>query len=85
MLKYLNGDQKNFIEQLDHILSKRKITDTKKLKVVKKIISDVIKNKDKALLKYEKKFSKNKKLTINNIRFSDFESIKINIFSKVSG
>jgi histidinol dehydrogenase len=77
MLNYLNGDQKNFIEKLDTILNKRKINDTKKLIVVKKIISNIIKNKDKALLNYEKKFSKNKKLTINNIKFSDLEIKKI--------
>ena len=58
-MKILNGKSKNFDKSLDSLLSKRK----KKLKAssasVTKIINDVKKNGDKALLKYERKFNKN--------------------------
>ena len=54
-MKILNSSSKNFDKSLDSLLSKRK----KKLKSssisVSKIINDVKKNGDKALLKYEKK------------------------------
>ena len=55
MLKFLNGNQKNFEKKLRFILDKRKIVQKSKSKDVKKIINDVKKNGDKALLKYEKK------------------------------
>ena len=58
-MKILNSNNKNFDKSLDNLLSKRK----KKLKAssvsVTKIINDVKKNGDKALLKYESKFNKN--------------------------
>ena len=59
-MKILNSKSKNFDKLLDNLLSKRK----KKLKAssvsVTKIINDVKKNGDKALLKYEKRFNQNK-------------------------
>ena len=55
----LKSNNKNFDKSLDNLLSKRK----KKLKAssvsVTKIINDVKKNGDKAVLKYERKFNKN--------------------------
>ncbi len=58
-MKTLNSNSKNFDKSLDNLLSKRK----KKLKAssvsVTKIINDVKKNGDKALLKYERRFNKN--------------------------
>ena len=58
-MKILNGNNKNFDKLLDKLLLERK----KKLQInsvsVKKIINDVKKNGDKAILKYEKKFNKN--------------------------
>ena len=55
----LNSNSKNFDKLLDNLLSKRK----QKLKAssvsVTKIINDVKKNGDNALLKYEKKFNQN--------------------------
>ena len=58
-MKILNSKSKNFDKLLDNLLSKRK----KKLKAssvsVTKIINDVKKNGDNALLKYEKKFNQN--------------------------
>ena len=59
-MKILNNKSKNFDKILDVFLLKRK----KKLQAssvsVTKIINDVKRNGDKALLKYEKKFNKNK-------------------------
>ena len=58
-MKILNSKSKRFDKSLDSLLSKRK----KKLKAssvsVTKIINDVKKNGDKALLKYEKRFNQN--------------------------
>ena len=58
-MKILNSNSKNFDKLLDNLLFKRK----KKLKAssvsVTKIINDVKKNGDKALLKYERRFNKN--------------------------
>jgi len=73
MLRILNGNKKNFIRKLELILDKRKIKSPKKTLVVKKIIKDVEKNKDKALIKYEKKFNNFKKFTSKDIKFSKTE------------
>ena len=58
-MKILHSKKKNFNKSLDNFLSERR----KKLKLssvsVTKIINDVKKNGDKAILKYEKKFNKN--------------------------
>ena len=61
MLKFLDYSKKNSFNTLKIILSKRQLTQNKKTSVVNKIIYDVKKNGDKAVLKYEKKFSKIKK------------------------
>jgi len=58
MLKFLNYNKKNSLKTLEIILNKRKFTQNNKISIVKKIISDVKKNGDKAVIKYEKKFSK---------------------------
>ena len=77
MLKFINGNIKNFEKKLDFILDKRKINDSKKTLVVKKIITDVKKNKEKSVLKYEKKFSKLKKIKNKDIKFTKLEVNKI--------
>jgi len=58
MLKLLNYNKKNSSNNLEAILNKRKSTQKNKTSVVKKIIFNVKKNGDKAVIKYEKKFSK---------------------------
>jgi histidinol dehydrogenase len=58
MLKFINYNKKNSINNLEIILNKRKSSQKNKTSVVKKIIIDVKKNGDKAVLKYEKRFSK---------------------------
>ena len=77
ILKYLNGNKENFTKKLLKALEARKIHSAKNSLTVRKIINDVKKNKDFALLKYEKKFSKLKKITINQIKFSEDEIKKI--------
>ena len=59
MIKVLNDKIKNFEAALDNLLSKRKNKVQLKLVSVTKIIKDVKKNGDKAILKYEKRFNKN--------------------------
>ena len=62
MIKVINCKNKNYKNKLKIFLDKRrsgKIVDTS---IVSKIIKDIKKNKLKALIKYEKKFSKNTKI-----------------------
>ena len=62
MLKFLNFNKKRPLKNLEVILNKRKLTQKNQTSIVNKIISDVKKNGDKAVLKYEKKFSKIKNI-----------------------
>ena len=64
MIRILNTKAKEFNKQLSYYLSLRKLNFSSKSGVVKKIIIDVKKNKDKSLIKYEKKFNKLKNLTL---------------------
>ena len=59
MIKILDSKNKNFDITLDKLLSKRKNKVQLNSVSVTKIIKDVKKNGDKAVLKYEKKFNKN--------------------------
>ena len=61
VIKELNANSNNFIKILINLLDKRKIIQSKNINNVKTIIENVKINKDKAILKYEKKYSKNKK------------------------
>ena len=58
MLKLLNYTKKNSLNNLEIILGKRKSIQKNKTSIVKDIISNVKKNGDKAVINYEKKFSK---------------------------
>ena len=59
-MKILNINSKNFHKNLDILLSNRKNKVKSNSVSVSKIIKDVKKNGDKAVLKYEKKFNNNK-------------------------
>ena len=61
-MKILNAQTRNFYSELDKIISKRNKIDKSILKTVEKIINNVRKNKDKALVYYEKKFNNNSKI-----------------------
>ena len=58
MLKFFNSNQKNFSKKLESILNLRKTGQKNQSIVVKKILQNVKKKGDKAVIKYEKKFSK---------------------------
>ena len=78
MLKILNYNNQNSLKTLQVFLDKRKYIQKNQTSIVSKIIKNVKKNGDMAVINYEKKFSKIKK-KINKIFFSDKE---INIFLK---
>ena len=59
MIKILDSKIKNFDATLDKLLSKRKNKVQLNSVSVTKIIKDIKKNGDKAVLKYEKRFNKN--------------------------
>ena len=70
MIKIINC--KNNINKLINFLESRRTEKNNNLEIVNKIIKDIKKNKLKALLNYEKKFSKNKeiKLSIDRVNKS---------------
>ena len=76
MLKYFNKNQKNFSKKLEKILNKRKLNQQNETFAVKKILNSVKRQGDKAVIKFEKKFSKIK-LSKFRIRFSRSEINKI--------
>ena len=59
MIKYLDCNRGNYLKKLNSLILKRPKSTKKTLKIVNAILDDLRKNGDKALLKYEKKFSKN--------------------------
>ena len=78
MLKFFNTNQKSFLNKLDKILNKRKLEQKKQSVNIEKILLDVKKQGDKAVIKYEIKFSKIKPKT-KRLRFTRNE---ISIISK---
>ena len=61
MLKILNYNNQNSLKTLELFLDKRKSIQKNQTSAVSKIIKNVKKNGDRAVLNYEKKFSKIKK------------------------
>ena len=78
MLKTLNYNNQNSLKTLQVFLDKRKYIQKNQTSIVSKIIKNVKKNGDRAVINYEKKFSKVKKKT-KKIFFSNKE---INILLK---
>ena len=62
MIKVINCKKKNYKRELISFLDKRRSGKEVDTSIVPKIIKDIRKNGKKALLKYEKKFSKNKEI-----------------------
>ena len=62
MIKILNSNKKNFSIELNKLLNKRRIINKSHLKTVQKIINNVKKNKNRALVYYEKKHNNNSKI-----------------------
>jgi len=77
MLKLIKANQRNFLAKLDVILQKRKLKDPRIDLKVKNIIQNIKKNKDIALIKYEKRYSNIKNISLKNIKFSSLEKKKI--------
>ena len=73
-MKILNSNNKNFDKKLESFLLRRKKKIQSNSVFVGKIIKDVKKNGDKALLKYEKKFNSNNIITPSSKQIS--KSIK---------
>jgi len=77
MIKQINCNKKNYLDNLTKFLEVRRSSKKPENKIISKILSDIKKNKNKALIKYEKKFSKNSQIKpsikeINNaIKFLD--------------
>ena len=61
-MKIVNSNSKNLESELDEIINERKVINKYNLKTVEKIINDVRKHKDSALIKYERKFNNNSKI-----------------------
>ena len=78
MLKFFNANNKSSLKNLELILNMRKSKQLSQSSRVKKIISDVKKYGDIAVIKYEKKYSKIKKKSKNII----FSKKEINFISK---
>ena len=76
MLKFFNANQKNFSKKLETILDIRKQKQKNNSFIVKKILLDVKNQGDKAIIKYEKKFT-NIKSKRKKIKFSKEEINKI--------
>ena len=77
MLKLIKSNQKNFLYKLNLILEQRKFKNTNIEVKIKSIINDVKKNKDLALVKYERKYSTHKNISLKKIKFSIAEKNKI--------
>ena len=77
MIKEINCNKKNYLDILTKFLDHRRSGKKSENKIISKILNDIKKNKIKALIKYEKKFSKNTQIKpsineINNaIKFLD--------------
>ncbi len=77
MIKQINCNKKNYLDNLTKFLEVRRSSKKPENKIISKILRDIKKNKNKALIKYEKKFSKNSQIKpsikeINNaIKFLD--------------
>ena len=63
MIRIYNCNSKNYLGKILKFLNKRRLKKEADTRIVPHILKDVKKNKIKALLKYEKRFSKN-----NNIK-----------------
>ena len=69
MIKILNCKNLNYLSRLRAILEKRRSKSKINTDIAVKIVKDVKINKQKALLKYEKKFSNNSKIKVTKIFF----------------
>jgi len=64
-MKIIKCNNKNYIKKITEILRFRRNKDYSVTDTVQKIINDIKKNKKKALIKYEKKFSNNSEVKLS--------------------
>ena len=62
MIKVINCNKKNYLNNLTKFLDLRRSEKKIESKTISNILKDIKKNKNKSLLKYEKKFSKNSQI-----------------------
>ncbi len=62
MIKIINCNKKNYLNNLTNFLDLRRSGKKNENKTISKILKDIKNNKNKSLLKYEKKFSKNSQI-----------------------
>ncbi len=62
MIKVINCNKKNYLNKLAKFLDLRKSGKRIENKIISNILKDIKNNKNKSLLKYEKKFSKNNQI-----------------------
>ena len=62
MIKVINCNKKNYLNNLIKFLDLRRSGKKNENKTISKILKDIKNNKNKSLLKYEKKFSKNSQI-----------------------
>ncbi len=62
MIKIINCNKKNYLNNLTKFLDLRRSGKKNENKIISKILKDIKNNKNKSLLKYEKKFSKNSQI-----------------------
>ncbi len=62
MIKINKFTNSTSILKLEKVLEKRRVIQNTNISLVSKILKDIRKNKNKALIKYEKKFSKNSRI-----------------------
>ncbi len=71
MIKIFECNDKNYLNKLTNFLDKRRNEKNNNKKKVSLILKDIKKNKIKALIKYEKKFSLNKEINISKNKINN--------------
>ncbi len=66
MIQILDCKGIKYFSKIRKLLAKRKLVSGNNKSLVEKIVKDIKKNGDRGLIKYEKKFSKNREIIVNN-------------------
>ena len=66
MIKIIKSNSGNYINKLNAFLEKRREGKNQDKVLVKKILNDIKRNKFKAVIKYELKFSNNREIKLSN-------------------
>ena len=86
MIKILSCRDKNYLTKLKFFLNKRRSGKKEDTKIVIKILKDIKKNKNKAVLKYEKKFSNNSEIKLSQKKINkEIKSLDYKIKRAIAG